>query len=174
MRKATVAVLSVAVVMAAAGCSSKHQTGNSSLLNFPTTKQAGLGASPTTTPAALVTTTPAGPRPTSAPKTTTAATTAPRSVTTAAPAAVHYAIAINPDGNPAGQFAPADVEVPRGTVVTWTNDDTQPRSVVATGGAFNSGLIAPGHAWSYTASTAGTFSYKDGTRPYALATLQVA
>jgi len=45
--------------------------------------------------------------------------------------------------------------------------------VVSDTGAFDSGPIAPGATWNYTANTVGTYHYHDGTRPYAVAYFEV-
>lgn len=57
-------------------------------------------------------------------------------------------------------FSPGTITVANGTVVTWHNDDAIPHTVTADNGtAFNSGNIAPGGNFIYTANTAGTFGY---------------
>ena len=72
------------------------------------------------------------------------------------------------------QFAPKDATVKVGQTVKWVNQDTQARSVVSDDGrSFSSPAIAPGASWTYQANTPGTFAYHDGTRPYAVATLEV-
>lgn len=100
----------------------------------------------------------------------TAAPTAPPRPT---PTPIHFPIAIQGDNSNNPAFNPPVVRVYVGSLVVFTNTDTVPRSVVADNGAFNSGLIAPGKSWSYTTTTAGNFDYHDGTRPYAVASLQV-
>jgi plastocyanin len=85
-----------------------------------------------------------------------------------------FNIDINPDtGTSESQFNPTPAAVRVGTVVVWHNKDSVARSVVADKGAFNSGSIPPGGSYSYTAGTAGTYDYSDGTRPYAVGQLQV-
>jgi hypothetical protein len=90
--------------------------------------------------------------------------------------AATFAIAIYGDTAAQPGFQPPNAEVYQNTVIVFTNRDTQARSVVSDSGdpaSFSSGLIAPGATWSYTATTLGTFSYHDGTRPYTVASFQV-
>jgi plastocyanin len=87
--------------------------------------------------------------------------------------AAPFAIAINGDNTSKPQFDPPAARVYTGTVITFTNRDTVPRSAVSDNGVFDSGPIAPGATWQYTAATVGTFNYHDGTRPYAVAYFQV-
>lgn len=74
----------------------------------------------------------------------------------------------------APQFNPSVGGVRFGTIVRWTNTDTQARSVEADNGAFTSGPIAPGGHFDLKAPARGTYNYHDGTRPYAVAQLQVS
>lgn len=104
---------------------------------------------------------------------TTTTTAAPATTTTAPPERVALTISINSDSGSATQFSPSAARVFRGSLVEWVNNDTVARSVVADDGAFDSGMIAPGGAFRYRADTAGTFNYTDGTRPYAVGTLDV-
>ena len=60
-------------------------------------------------------------------------------------------------------FTPNSISVGVGASVTWTNNDSAPHSVVADGGQFNSGTIAPGAKFSYAFPAAGSFSYHDST-----------
>lgn len=117
-------------------------------------------------------------------RTTTTATTAPgqalgvgQNTTTTRPppttAPAGFEIAINSDNASQSQFHPSQARVFVGTTVRWVNRDVQPRSVVADGGAFESPSLVPGQAYVYTANTPGRFDYHDGTRPYAVASLEV-
>jgi len=65
----------------------------------------------------------------------------------------------------AGGFAPNTINVNVGSTVTWTNTDNSPHSVVADGGQFNSGSIAPGGKFNYAFPSAGAFAYHDGANP---------
>jgi len=48
-----------------------------------------------------------------------------------------------------------------GSTVTWMNKDSRAHSVVADGGVFNSGTIAPDGQFSFMFQVAGTFTYHD-------------
>jgi plastocyanin len=56
-------------------------------------------------------------------------------------------------------FSPASVTVALGGTVTWTNNDSMPHNVTATGGAFKSTTLAPGAVFSFKFTTPGTFAY---------------
>jgi plastocyanin len=75
--------------------------------------------------------------------------------TPAASAAGEQAIAI------AGfAFDPVTIEVPVGTTVTWTNQDSAAHTVTSDDGtSFQSGKMDQGATFSYTFDTAGTFAY---------------
>jgi len=115
--------------------------------------------------------------------TTTAAATTDETVATTAPPATappttaaqapSVEVSINSDNTAGGQFQPRVAQVPSGAIVRFVNKDSQPRSVVADGGAFDSGPIAPGATWDWTAAGAGSYNYSDGTRPYAVGTIEV-
>jgi plastocyanin len=62
-------------------------------------------------------------------------------------------------------FTPNSLNVGVGATVTWTNNDSAAHSVVADGGQFNSGTIAPGAKFSYAFPAAGAFAYHDGSNP---------
>ena len=91
--------------------------------------------------------------------------------------ATHFQIKIVSDtSGQSGGFSPVQSEVYKGTIIEFTNTDTKPRSVVSDSSdpaQFNSGPIAPGATWSYTAGVAGAFAFSDGTRPYARGTFTV-
>jgi plastocyanin len=80
-----------------------------------------------------------------------------------------FPIKIDSDTSSQPGFVPGQATVYKGTVIVFTNADSKPRSVVSDPSdpaQFNSGLIAPGASWTWTASVTGTFGYSDGTRPY--------
>ncbi len=62
-------------------------------------------------------------------------------------------------------YDPATIQIVRGTVVTWTNQDTDPHSVVlsyavtATGDLWRSGVLATGQSASYTFTSPGRYVY---------------
>jgi plastocyanin len=125
-----------------------------------------------TTLATTTTTRPGGP-PAAARPTTTTTTTAPPTTTTTAPRQATFVIKIQSDTASGGQFLPRVATVRVGTLVRWTNTDTSPRSVEADEGQFASPPIPPGGSYDYRAEAGGSFNYHDGTRPYAVGTLQV-
>ena len=55
------------------------------------------------------------------------------------------------------QFSPVTIEVKKGDVVEWKNDDLVPHT--ATSAAFDSGTIISGKSWRHTFTNAGKFSY---------------
>jgi plastocyanin len=55
-------------------------------------------------------------------------------------------------------FAPQTIEVPVGTTVTWTNNDTTQHTVTSAG-VWDSDIMEPGATFSYTFDEAGTFDY---------------
>jgi plastocyanin len=56
------------------------------------------------------------------------------------------------------QFSPATVDIKKGDVVEWTNDDITPHT--ATSPSFgDSGAIAPGKSWRHTFTQAGNLPY---------------
>ena len=57
-------------------------------------------------------------------------------------------------------YVPETLTVRPGDVVVWVNKDPFPHTVTAAG-AFDSGSIATGKSWRFTAKKAGTYPYKD-------------
>ena len=91
--------------------------------------------------------------PTPSPTTTTQPPPPPPTTTTVPP--VHTAISIS-----AFAFHPSTVSVPVGSTVTVTNNDAPvTHSWTATGGAFNSGPLAPGVSYSFTFTQPGTYNF---------------
>jgi amicyanin len=56
-------------------------------------------------------------------------------------------------------FGPAELTVPVGTTVTWTNRDDIPHTVVSTDKLFKSKVLDTDEKYSFTFSNAGTFPY---------------
>jgi plastocyanin len=56
-------------------------------------------------------------------------------------------------------FGPADLTVPVGTTVTWTNRDDIPHTVVSTEKVFKSKVLDTDEKFSFTFSKAGTYPY---------------
>lgn len=71
-------------------------------------------------------------------------------------------------------FKPADLKVAVGDTVTFTNEGAIAHTVTATDGAdFDSGSLAPGKTFTFTAKQAGTVSYVCTFHPGMQGTLQV-
>lgn len=49
--------------------------------------------------------------------------------------------------------------IARGTMVTWTNDDSVNHSATSDTGIWDSGVLTPGQSFSWTFNSAGTFPY---------------
>jgi len=71
-------------------------------------------------------------------------------------------------------FGPATLTVKTGTTVTWKNNDGIAHTVTSNDGTtFDSGTLAAGASFSFTANTAGTFAYHCTIHPGMTATLIV-
>jgi plastocyanin len=57
-------------------------------------------------------------------------------------------------------FDPAEITVPTGATVVWTNEDTPPHTVTSLDGVFDSGIFDPGASFSWTFDQPGTFPYQ--------------
>lgn len=155
-------ILAIGVVLSACGGDNSVGSGLKNGKDGPT----GTRLGETTTTAAPETTT------TVAPAANATTTTVKKGPTTTAKAAPSLQITIQADtkGNP---FMPTVGQVLQGSVVQWNNTDSVPRSVVFDDNSFETQPIPPGGNAQYTAKAAGTINYHDGTRPYAVASLQV-
>jgi plastocyanin len=80
----------------------------------------------------------------------------PLALVVAGPATAATAISITTSG-----FQPAQVTIGNGDTVTWTNNDTVNRQIVADGGLFTSPQIRPGDDYSFRFTRPGTFAYHD-------------
>jgi plastocyanin len=56
-------------------------------------------------------------------------------------------------------FGPAELTVPVGTTLTWTNRDDIPHTVVSTDKVFKSKVLDTDEKFSFTFSKAGTYPY---------------
>jgi plastocyanin/multisubunit Na+/H+ antiporter MnhC subunit len=58
-------------------------------------------------------------------------------------------------------FSPANLSVPAGSTVTWTNQDTAPHDVKTTSGPvpIHSPMLDKGQSWSFTFTTPGSYGY---------------
>ena len=71
-------------------------------------------------------------------------------------------------------FSPADLKVAVGDTVTFTNEGAIAHTVTATSGAeFDSGSLAPGATFEFTAEKAGTVSYVCTFHPGMQGTIEV-
>jgi plastocyanin len=59
-----------------------------------------------------------------------------------------------------GYFYPADITVPSGTTVLWTNEGEMPHTVTAHDGSFASGTLYPGDYYMVTFYEPGTYTYQ--------------
>jgi plastocyanin len=80
----------------------------------------------------------------------------PLALVLAGPATAATAVSITNSG-----FQPAQVTIGSGDTVTWTNNDTVNRQIVADGGAFSSPQIRPGDDFSFRFTRAATYAYHD-------------
>lgn len=70
-------------------------------------------------------------------------------------------------------FVPLTLTVKPGDVVVWVNKDLFPHTATARNREFDSGVIAPGKTWKYTAKKPGEFSYVCTLHPTMTGTLVV-
>jgi plastocyanin len=63
------------------------------------------------------------------------------------------------------RFTPARITVAPGDVVEWVNADLVPHTATVRDGAFDSGQIAAGSSWRWTARTRGTTPYVCALHP---------
>jgi len=70
-------------------------------------------------------------------------------------------------------FEPAQLTVPAGTTVTWTNEDDIPHTVVATGHAFRSKALDTDDKFSFTFTTPGSYEYFCSLHPHMKAVIKV-
>ncbi|MEV0405044.1 plastocyanin/azurin family copper-binding protein [Actinoallomurus sp. NPDC050550] len=70
-------------------------------------------------------------------------------------------------------FGPASVSVKVGTTVTWTNQDEEPHTVTADGGAFRSSTLASGKTFRFTFTKPGSYPYSCTIHPFMRGTVVV-
>jgi amicyanin len=63
-------------------------------------------------------------------------------------------------------FNPAEVTIPQGTAVTWTNEDDIPHTVVAVNKAFRSKAMDTGEQYSFVFAAPGTYEYFCSLHPH--------
>jgi plastocyanin len=164
----------IAVLLATAACSNDSSVGDEKLKTFK--EHGGQGRLGEQTASVR----PATPRPnpasTAARPRTAAPSSAPRKSAPARASAspqVSLTVVINSDTAGRSQFDPSAARIYVRTCIAWRNADHVPRSVVADAGTFSSGNLAPGATWTFCPKSTGKFNYHDGTRPYAVASLEV-
>lgn len=176
-RVAALAALAFALV---AGCGDDSSVGSDELLNA----EGGAGTDNLSLGATTTTTTAATPPPPAATEVAPTETTAPPPAPTTAPPPPPTTAPPQPQQQPAlvieirsddtsPQMNPSSVRVFTGQIVRWTNADSVPRSVEADDGSFNSGDLPPGASFDFTFDDARKYNYKDGTRPYVTAQIEV-
>jgi len=63
------------------------------------------------------------------------------------------------------KFGPESLTVPVGAIVTWTNRDDIPHTVVSTDGVFKSKVLDTDEKFSFTFTKAGTYDYFCSVHP---------
>ena len=164
-------VVGLTALVGLTACGGDTSVGDESAIAFDQDDAAAFGATTTEAPA---TTTPEVVETTS----TTAApvaettTTVAQTTTTVAPAEQAVSIEVRIlDGSP--YFDPSVVAIPVGGTIRFLNAGTGTYSVLSDSGQFDSGPLAPGEVWIYTAATPGRFNYSDGGRPFAVGQFEV-
>lgn len=72
------------------------------------------------------------------------------------------------------QFTPAQLTVPVGAKVIWTNHDEEPHTVTSVGGRFKgSAALDTDDTWSVVFSKPGTYAYFCSVHPFMTATIVV-
>ncbi|HYL81988.1 MAG TPA: cupredoxin family copper-binding protein, partial [Candidatus Acidoferrum sp.] len=71
------------------------------------------------------------------------------------------------------QFSPATLTVPKGTTVTWVNQDDMVHTVTSAAQAFSSASLETDDTFSYTFTTPGTYTYFCRLHPRMTATVIV-
>lgn len=104
-----------------------------------------------------------------APSTTVAGTSTAESTSTTAPATTASATDTDPDEQPAVTienfaFSPAELTVPAGTTVVWTNNDSGQHTVVGDDD-LSSPRLGQADTYEHTFTTAGTYAYACGIHP---------
>jgi plastocyanin len=64
------------------------------------------------------------------------------------------------------KFAPTPLTIPKGTAVTWTNNDDIPHSIVLQAFGVHSKVMDTDGTFSYKFDKTGTFTYVCGLHPF--------
>lgn len=70
-------------------------------------------------------------------------------------------------------FSPATLTIAKGTIVTWTNQDSASHTIASDTSSFFSQSLSTGQSFSFTFSQTGTFPYHCGIHPSMTATIIV-
>lgn len=70
-------------------------------------------------------------------------------------------------------FVPADITVPVGATVTWTNHDDVPHTATSSQSAFDSKTLDPDGTYSFTFDKPGTYTYFCAIHPFMTARITV-
>ncbi|HVM54703.1 MAG TPA: hypothetical protein VM262_16065 [Acidimicrobiales bacterium] len=150
--------IALAASVALTGCSDDTSVGQGVDTDFEEQLNEQLGATTTTTTAEA----------TGGDVAAATTTTAPAAQATTSTTIAGFEIVIDGTG-----FNPVYSRVLPGTVITFRNGDSQPRSAVGDTGEFETGEIAPGASATYTAPASGVVNFSDGTRPFVTGTIEV-
>jgi plastocyanin len=71
------------------------------------------------------------------------------------------------------QFIPMLLRVPKGTTITWNNEDSMDHVIDGKGAFPSSPTLSPGQSFSYTFDTPGTFTYSCALHPEMFGTVDV-
>ena len=63
-------------------------------------------------------------------------------------------------------FDPPQINVPTGSTVSWTNEDSTEHTVTSDEGLFDAGPISPGDTFDNTFDTSGEFGYHCAIHPF--------
>ena len=180
----TLTAVAACAMVLVAGCGEGEKVGGDVNTNIKPGASGNLiPGSPTPKPGATI-------KPTAAPKATTAPTRAPTRKATPPPTRKPppeppaFIVMINGDKSGKALIDPPQVSVYTGYKVTWKNADTKPHGVISTDGSINSGkcdppkgitatCIQPGKTYTWVAGAPGRVAYKDSSRPYVNAEIQV-
>jgi plastocyanin len=141
------------------------------------------GQAPATTPATPATTVPPAATMTTVATTTVAPTTTVTTIQTTVVTTVPATPSLPGSFNITitnFAFSPASVTVPAGSMVTWTNQDSVPHTIVndfnplfSQGAMFTSSQLQTGQSFSFTFKDPGTFGYHCGIHTYMKGTVTV-
>jgi plastocyanin len=70
-------------------------------------------------------------------------------------------------------FSPQTLTVHAGATVIWTNQDSEPHSVISDAGLFRSGAMDTGEAFSYRFTQAGTYRFSCSLHPMMVGSIVV-